>query len=292
MLKRKRWGISCWVLLFLLITLFQGVNVAAAPSVKLNHQKTTMYVGDTLQLRLKNAKKKVTWFSSNKKVATVSKKGLVKAKKSGNVTITAKCSGKKYKCKITVRETKLSHTHITMKYGESKELSLLYPKKRVAWFSSNQKIAFADGKVVQGRAVGIAVITAKCNGRAYTCTVEVTSGESGTIQEDGIYTSAEKVAAYIYTYRKLPSNFITKQEARALGWQGGSLLPYAKDKCIGGDIFSNYELVLPAAEGRIYYECDVNTLGALERGAERIVYSSDGLIYYTADHYMTFTQMY
>ncbi|MGN1414752.1 MAG: ribonuclease domain-containing protein [Anaerovoracaceae bacterium] len=109
---------------------------------------------------------------------------------------------------------------------------------------------------------------------------------------DGSYTSAEDVSAYLLTYGRLPQNFITKKEARDLGWEGGSLEPYAPGMCIGGDKFGNYEGNLPEKDGRTYYECDINTLGADRRGAERIVFSDDGLIYYTADHYETFTLLY
>ena len=77
-----------------------------------------------------------------------------------------------------------------------------------------------------------------------------------------------------------------------MGWSGGSLLSYAPDKSIGGDVYYNYEKNLPKKEGRIYYECDIDTLGALERGAERLVYSNDGLIYYTSDHYSSFEKLY
>ena len=80
-------------------------------------------------------------------------------------------------------------------------------------------------------------------------------------------------------------------QAQALGWQGESLLEYAKFGCIGGDVYSNYEKKLETADGRIYYECDVDTLGALSRGAKRLVYSNDGLIYYTGDHYNTFERI-
>ena len=111
-----------------------------------------------------------------------------------------------------------------------------------------------------------------------------------SIAEDGSYTTKEDVALYIHTYGKLPQNFITKKQARELGWGGGSLEPYAPGMCIGGDRFGNYEGLLP--EGHSYTECDVNTLGASSRGAERIVFSSDGLIYYTGDHYASFTLLY
>lgn len=111
-----------------------------------------------------------------------------------------------------------------------------------------------------------------------------------SIAEDGSYTTKEDVALYIHTYGKLPQNFITKKQARELGWGGGSLEPYAPGMCIGGDRFGNYEGLLP--EGHSYTECDVNTLGASSRGAERIIFSSDGLIYYTGDHYASFTLLY
>lgn len=113
--------------------------------------------------------------------------------------------------------------------------------------------------------------------------------EQPSIDEDGSYTSKEDVALYLHTYGKLPSNFMTKKEAKQLGWEGGSLEDYAPGKCIGGDRFGNYEGVLPDGS---YKECDIGTLGKSSRGAKRIVYSDDGRIYYTDDHYETFEQLY
>ena len=112
------------------------------------------------------------------------------------------------------------------------------------------------------------------------------------IDEDGSFTSKEEVALYIHTYGRLPNNFITKKEAQALGWPGGSLEPYAPGKCIGGSRFGNYEGLLPEKDGRTYTECDIDTLGAESRGAKRIVFSNDGLIYYTGDHYESFELLY
>ncbi|MBR3295813.1 MAG: ribonuclease [Clostridia bacterium] len=111
-----------------------------------------------------------------------------------------------------------------------------------------------------------------------------------SIDEDGYYYSAEDVSLYIHTYGKLPSNFITKKEARALGWSSGSVERYMEGGAIGGDRFGNYEGQLP--KGHTYYECDINTRGKKSRGAERIIFSEDGLIYYTADHYKSFTLLY
>lgn len=121
---------------------------------------------------------------------------------------------------------------------------------------------------------------------------EQTESQESTIDEYGTYTTKEDVALYIHTYGKLPENFITKKEAQALGWPGGSLEPYAPGMCIGGSYFGNYEGILPEADGRDYYECDIDTLGASKRGAKRIVYSNDGLIYYTDDHYESFELLY
>lgn len=116
--------------------------------------------------------------------------------------------------------------------------------------------------------------------------------EEPALDEDGAYTTKEDLAAYLTAYGTLPDNFITKDVARDLGWSGGGLDGYDYGKCIGGDRFGNYEGLLPEESGRTYYECDVDTLHADERGAKRIVFSNDGLIYYTDDHYETFTLLY
>lgn len=118
------------------------------------------------------------------------------------------------------------------------------------------------------------------------------SAESAIV-ESGTYTSKEEVAAYLYAYGHLPSNFITKKEARNLGWVSneGNLWEVAPGMSIGGDYFGNYEGNLPKAKGRDYYECDIDTDGSY-RGAKRIVFSNDGLIYYTEDHYETFELLY
>lgn len=119
-----------------------------------------------------------------------------------------------------------------------------------------------------------------------------TAETESAIDEDGAYTTKDDVALYIHTYGKLPKNFITKKEAQALGWEGGSLEPYAPGMCIGGNYFGNYEGLLPEKDGREYTECDIDTLGKSSRGAKRIVFSNDGLIYYTDDHYETFELLY
>ena len=113
-----------------------------------------------------------------------------------------------------------------------------------------------------------------------------------TIDEDGWYYSKEEVALYLYTYGKLPENFITKSEAQNLGWTGGTVENYKEGAAIGGDKFGNREGLLPKKSGRQYYECDIDTKGKGSRGAKRIVFSNDGLIYYTDNHYESFTLLY
>ena len=113
------------------------------------------------------------------------------------------------------------------------------------------------------------------------------------VDEDETYTSKLEVAAYIYQFGHLPDNFIKKNKAKKLGWVSseGNLDEVAPGKSIGGDYFGNYEGLLPEEDGRDYYECDIDYTGGF-RGSKRIIYSSDGLIYYTEDHYKTFEELY
>lgn len=123
--------------------------------------------------------------------------------------------------------------------------------------------------------------------------MEVTEETVDTITETGFYTSKEDVADYIYMFQHLPDNFITKKEAEALGWNNkeGNLWAVAPGMSIGGGRFGNYEERLPDADGRKYYECDIDYDGGY-RNEKRIVYSNDGLIFYTEDHYESFEQLY
>ena len=107
------------------------------------------------------------------------------------------------------------------------------------------------------------------------------------------YYSADEVALYLYAFAELPPNYITKEEAMDLGWinSWGNLWEVTDRMCIGGDRFANRERSLPVARGRVYYECDVNYYGGY-RGGERLVFSSDGLIYYTGNHYADFELLY
>ena len=100
-------------------------------------------------------------------------------------------------------------------------------------------------------------------------------------------------ADYWLTYfSKLPDYYVTKQEAKAAGWRPakGNLDEVVPDKMIGGDVYQNRNGHLPQAEGRIWYEADINDTGGY-RSRHRILYSNDGLIFVTYDHYETFVEI-
>lgn len=122
-------------------------------------------------------------------------------------------------------------------------------------------------------------------------TEKMQHSKNNILEENKYYYSKDDVALYIHTYNRLPKNFITKKEARSLGWEGGSVEKFAQGKCIGGDRFYNNEEILPVKSGRTYTECDIDTLGKNSRGAKRIVFSNDGLIFYTENHYETFEEI-
>ena len=107
----------------------------------------------------------------------------------------------------------------------------------------------------------------------------------------GYYYDLSNVVLYLEAYGELPDNYITKSEARELGWEGGSVEKYREGAAIGGDSFGNREGLLPEAEGRRYTECDIDTNGYGSRGSRRLVFSNDGLYFYTSDHYEHFSEV-
>ena len=134
-----------------------------------------------------------------------------------------------------------------------------------------------------------AVAASKKQSAAKTETLVVCAADY-PVEEDGWYSTMEEVAVYLTLYEKLPGNFISKYDAEELGWDNrkGNLDKVAPGCSIGGNRFGNYEGLLPEAKGRKYTECDINYDGGYRNG-ERIVFSNDGLIFYTSDHYQTFT---
>ena len=150
-------------------------------------------------------------------------------------------------------------------------------------------IGGADGPtsilVTDGKDEEIGVI----GGDTTTIFIETeSSGEKNVPVEGEYYYDLENVVLYLYYYDELPDNYITKKEARSLGWEGGTPERYLEGSAIGGDSFGNREGLLPAGK---YTECDLYTLGKDERGAERLVFTDDEY-YYTGDHYKSFTLLY
>lgn len=149
------------------------ITAEAAATPKISKTKLSVNVGKKYTLKMKNTKKKVKWSSSKKSVATVNSKGVVTAKKKGTATITAKVGGKKYTCKVTVKQpvksVKLNKKSATLKKkgGTVTLKATISPKaannKAVTWKSSNKKVATVNssGKV-----------TAVGNG---TCTITATA---------------------------------------------------------------------------------------------------------------------
>lgn len=122
-------------------------------------------------------------------------------------------------------------------------------------------------------------------------TIELNAADH-PVEKNGQYSTMEEVAVYLATYEKLPANFLTKNKAEDRGWnnRAGNLQEVAPGCSIGGDQFGNYEKQLPDQKGRKWTECDIDYTGGY-RGGKRIVFSNDGLIYYTDDHYESFTQI-
>ncbi len=168
------------------------------------------------------------------------------------------------------------------------------------WFSRQQTVSPAENAAAEPAQTAELVLLDETQDQGAAQSPQISTAQDedtpapqqAAIDEYGTYTSKEDVSLYLYTYGRLPDNFITKDEARSLGWSGGGLDDYSYGKCIGGDRFGNYEGLLPEAYGRTYTECDVDTLHQSSRGAKRIVFSNDGLIYYTDDHYESFTLLY
>ena len=106
----------------------------------------------------------------------------------------------------------------------------------------------------------------------------------------GYYYDLTNVVLYLEVYGELPPNYITKNEARALGWEGGSVEAYQEGAAIGGDFFGNYEGLLPTDDAQRYTECDIDTDGYSSRGSRRLVFSDDGRYFYTSDHYESFLE--
>ena len=165
-------------------------------------------------------------------------------------------------------------------------------KTESAKIESSKTESVKDGKNQSKDSTGKEETTTIAESEEETLQESVTEKEV-QVEENGNYTSKEEVALYIHTYGKLPVNYITKKEAQDMGWDSskGNLSDILPGMSIGGSAFGNYEGALPRSNGRRYFECDIDYDGGY-RGAKRLVYSNDGLVFYTEDHYNTFEQIY
>ena len=120
---------------------------------------------------------------------------------------------------------------------------------------------------------------------------DVQAEQADLPQKGEAYYDLTNVVLYLEMYHELPDNYITKDEARDLGWEGGSVEDYKKGAAIGGDYFGNYEKILPDAGKGGYRECDIDTKGYKNRGSRRLIYTEDGQYYYSSDHYESFRQV-
>ncbi len=158
----------------LMTTMLVPAFEASAASVKLNKTKIVLVVGQTYKLKVSGTKKTPKWSTSNKKVVSVTKKGVVKGLKKGTATVTAKIGKKRYKCKVTVESPKLSSTKRTVTAGTSFALKLNGTRRTVKWYTSNKKIATVSKKgVVKTLKAGKVNVTAKVGGKKYVCKVTV-----------------------------------------------------------------------------------------------------------------------
>ncbi len=193
-------SITVITVLAVMFTLTMPMTAQAKSTPKLNKTKISLNVKKSYQLKITGVSKKVAWKSNNKKVATVSKTGKVTAKKKGTAVITAKVSGKAYKCKVTVggnyrpaRKVKLNKTKVSLNMAKTKkcQLKVTGTSKKATWKTSNKKVAVVSKTgMVTAKKKGTAVITAKISGKAYKCKVTVkdtrkTNSEDGdTMEED------------------------------------------------------------------------------------------------------------
>lgn len=157
-----------------IMTIDENGFVVNASSVKISKRKYKMNKGEKYTLKITGTKKKVKWFTSNKRIATVNSKGKVTAKKKGKITITAKVGNKKYKCKITIEAPSINKKKYTIKKGKTYTLKIKGTTQKITWSSNNKKVASVNSKgKVKAKKKGTATITAKVGKSKYKCKIKV-----------------------------------------------------------------------------------------------------------------------
>ncbi len=215
----------------MLIPAFQ----ASAASVKLNKTKIVLVVGQTYNLKVSGTKKTPQWSSSNKKIVSVTKKGVVKGLKKGTATITAKIGKKKYKCKVTVEAPKLSSTKKTVTAGTSFALKLNGTKRTVKWYTSNKKIATVSSKgVVKTLRAGSVKITAKLGGKSYVCRLTVKAKPAPVVSEKD--KAAAQYNALINNLKKEKNITVYREEKLNMKPQISKTMLELLKKLLGDDV--------------------------------------------------------
>ena len=231
-----------------------GEHVEAASKVKLNKTKVTLAVGESTTLKMNGTSKKVTWSTSNKKVATVSK-GKVTAKKKGTANITAKIGNKKYTCKVTVEAPKLSKTSVTLNQGKSTTLKLSGTSRKVTWTTSKKSVAKVSNGKVTAVGAGTANITAKVGSKTYTCKVTVEAPKPTGISFEDF---RGRLASMGWTYGTTNTyNFIDTSINRILGSvradsTGVYFLLKLNSPQFDGVIKQCFNLLLPTQGDKLY----------------------------------------
>ena len=173
-MKKKKRILSFFIVVALVFTMALGNVSVSAAAPKLSKTKVTLLKGEKITLKVTGTKKKVTWSSSKKNIATVTRKGQVLAKKKGSATITAKVNKKSYKCVVKVEDPKLSKTSLTLTEKETSSIKLNGTTVKVTYVSSNPKIARVNSRgKIKAVKKGSAVITVKANTKKFKCKVTV-----------------------------------------------------------------------------------------------------------------------
>lgn len=196
------------VLMLLLSVMLPSVPVRAAKKVSLNTKKIILVKGQKKTIKVRNTKKKPSWSSKSKKIATVKRTGKYSAsitgKKKGTTYIYAKVNGKKYKCKVQVETPVLKTTSVTLKTGQTQKIILNGTKQKISYESSDKKIASVSksGTITAVAAGNTTITLTLASGKKYTCSVTVISpSSSDTKPSDATanYDAGEYSIGYVHT---------------------------------------------------------------------------------------------
>ena len=157
----------------LLLAAVMAMSMSTHAAVKINKKKATLIKGQTVVLKITGTKSKVKWSSNKKKVATVNKKGVVKAKAKGTAVINAIVGKKSLKCTVKVETPKLSKTKATLNVGESLKLKLKGTSQKIKWTTGSKETATVNNGLVTGKREGTVKITASVGKKKYGCVVTI-----------------------------------------------------------------------------------------------------------------------